>query len=122
MTKVAILPVPMEQGDMAYHAVAGEKRSQGHTVGQALDALTLQFTEEDNNMLVVVQSLRPDRFFPAESRKRLEELMARRRAAQVSGGNLTSQEQDELTGLVDAELHASANRSAVLADEIERQD
>ena len=40
MTTVAILPVPTGKGGIAYQGVAGEKRSQGNTIGEVLDALT----------------------------------------------------------------------------------
>ena len=63
MTKVAILPMPTGQGALSYRAIAGEKHAQGKTAGEALDALTAQLSADEASTLVIVQSLRPDRFF-----------------------------------------------------------
>ena len=81
MTKVAILPVPSETGDISYCAVAGDKRSQGKTAGEALDALTPQLSVAESGTLIIVQNLSPDRFFTEEQQQRLGELMARWRDA-----------------------------------------
>lgn len=120
MTKVAILPIPTDKGDVSYHAVAGDKQSQGKTAGEALDALTAQLSEEETSTLVIVQSLRPDRFFNIEQQQRLAELMSRWRTARDKGETLLPDEQAELEALVEAELRASADRTAVLADELKR--
>lgn len=120
MTRVAILPVPSEKGDLFYRAVAGEKQSNGKTAGEALDALTAQLSEDEAGTLVIVQSRRPDRFFSAAQQQRLAELMARWRAARDRGETLPADEQSELEALVEAELHAAAHRAAGLADELGR--
>lgn len=117
MTRVAILPVPSEKGDFAYRAVAGDKQSHGKTAGEALDALTAQLSEGEASTLVIVQSLRPDRFFSAAQLQRLAELMARWRAARDMGETLPVDEQSELEALVEAELRAAARRAGALADE-----
>ena len=85
MTKVAILPVPTAKGDLSYHAVAGDKHSQGKTVGAALDALTAQVSEEEAGPLIIVQSLCSDHFFNADQQQRLAELMGRWRLARDQG-------------------------------------
>ena len=120
MTKVAILPIPTEQGDLAYHAVAGEKHAQGKTAGEALDALTAQLSADEASTLVIVQSLRPDHFFNAAQQERLAALMARWRAARDQGQTLPVDEQTELEALVEAELRASAARAAALGDAVGR--
>lgn len=117
MTRVAILPVPSETGKVAYLAISGDKHSQGSTAGEALDALAAQLDNEEAGTLVIVQTGRPDRFFSAQQRQRLEELMDRWRAARDAGGSLSADEQAELSALVDAELGASAARAAASADE-----
>jgi hypothetical protein len=117
MTKVAILPVPSRSGGIAYHAMAGDKRSQGSTAGEALDALTAQLPADDTGTLVVVQHLRPDRFFSATHQRRLEDLMTRWRAARDAGGTLPDADQDELNALIEAELRAAGERASALADE-----
>ncbi|MGI9303642.1 MAG: hypothetical protein ACR2RB_13220 [Gammaproteobacteria bacterium] len=117
MTKVAILPVPTDSGDISYNAVAGDKWTKGKTAGEALDALTAQLTEEDST-LVIVQSRRPDRFFSAAQHKRLSELMDRWRVARDKGDSLSKEDQAELQALVEEELEASSNRAAALVDEL----
>ena len=77
MTKVAILPIPAEQGALSYRAIAGEKHAQGKTAGEALDALTAQLSADEASTLVIVQSLRPDRFFIAAQQERLTALSHR---------------------------------------------
>jgi len=116
MTKVAILPVSAQQGDVFYHAIAGEKHAQGKSAGEALDALTAQLSADETSTLVIVQSLRPDRFFTAAQQQRLEALMARWRTLRDQGASLPEHEQAELEALIAAELQASSERAAELAD------
>jgi len=118
MTRVAILPVPTATGDIAYRAVAGDKSSQGKTAGEALDALTVQLPEDETGTLVIVQSLRPDRFFDADQQQRLAELMERWRAARDAGTTLPAAEQAELEALIEEEVRASAKRTAALLQEL----
>lgn len=119
MTKVAILPVPTAKGHATYQAVAGNRHAQGKTVGEALDALALQLTEDEGS-LIIVQSLRPDRFFTAYQQQRLADLMQRWRLARDQGKVLPADEQSELEALVEAELHATARRATMLVVELER--
>lgn len=118
MLKVAILPVPTETGDISYRAVAGNRQSLGKTAGEALDALTAQFPEDEMGVLIIVQNQRPDRFFNAEQQKRLTDLMESWRAARDMGEILAVDEQAELEKLIDMELRASAERAAELANEL----
>lgn len=120
MTKIAILPIPSEQGALSYCAIAGEKHAQGKTAGEALDALTAQLSTDEASTLIIVQSLRPDRFFTAAQQQRLDALMARWRALRDQGATLPTNEQAELEALVEAELQASAARAAALADALGR--
>jgi hypothetical protein len=120
MTRVAILPVPTDEGEVAYRAVSGDKRSQGATAGEALNALTAQLSEDAGGTLVVVQNLRPDRFFGSKQQQRLAELMARWRDARNCGEDLPAKELHELQALVEEELRASAARASQLADEAGR--
>ena len=120
MTRVAILPVPNTTGAPSYRAVAGDKHSEGRTAGAALDALTAQFSEDETRMLVIVQTLQPDRFFNAAQQQRMAELMGRWRNARDQGRALPANEQAELNALVEAEVRASANRAAALADKAGR--
>ena len=120
MTRVAILPIPTEQGDVSYCAMAGDKQTQGKTAGEALDALTAQLPEDEAGTLIIFQSWRPDRFFGASQQQRLAELMEHWRMARDMGDSLEPDEQSELEALVDAELRASADRAAALANELGR--
>lgn len=115
MTRVAILPVPDEQGKVSYHAVAGERRSEGGTAGEALDALSKQIPEDESTW-VIVQQRRPDAFFTAEQQQRLSTLMERWRSARDQGTTLEPEEQAELEQLVEAELVGATKRAAAMAD------
>jgi lysophospholipase L1-like esterase len=116
MTSIAILPVPGEQGEVTYQAVAGPRRSEGRTAGEALDALAAQLPRDASSTLVVVQFSRPDQFFTEAQQRRLAELMQRWRSARDRGEALPPSEQEELDALVEAELVASGQRAAALAD------
>jgi hypothetical protein len=120
MTKVAILPIPTEQGHLSYHAIAGPKHAEGKTAGEALDALTAQLSADEASTLIIVQSLRPDHFFTDAQQERLAALMARWRTARDQGNTLPVAEQAELDALIDAELRASAARAAALANTLGR--
>ena len=120
MTKVAILPIPTEHGEPSYCAIAGVKHAQGKTAGEALDALTAQLSADETSTLVIVQSLRPDRFFTAAQQQRLAALMARWRTARDQGQTLPADEQAALEVLIEAELHAAAARATALADALGR--
>lgn len=127
MTAVAIVREEAAPGgETTYRAVAhpGKVQSVGRTPGEALDALSAQLSDEEGGTLIVVQQMRPDRFFDEAQIRRLEELMERRRVAHSAGQDvttaLTADEEAELTGLITAELQASAQRAAVLADALGR--
>jgi hypothetical protein len=120
MTTVAILPESAEAGGTTYRAVAGRIQSVGRTAGEALDALTAQLGEEETGTLVIVQNLRPDRFFSAQQQQRLADLMARWRAARDAQSALSPDEQAELETLVDAEVRAATQRARAALDELSR--
>ncbi len=114
MTRVAILPVPTTSGEVAYHAMAGDKHSHGKTAGEALDVLTAQLQDDEAGTLVIVQHHRPDAYFGESQQQRLADLMARWRTARDSGADLPAAEQAELDVLVEEELLASQERTAAL--------
>ncbi len=120
MTKVAILPIATPGGNVAYHAVAGDRHSEGKTAGEALDALTAQLPKDGTATMVIVQNQRPDCHFDAGQQRRLAQLMARWRAARDGGGALAEAEQAELEALVEEELHASAERAEAMLLETAR--
>ena len=98
----------------------GEQRAHGKTAGEALDALTAQLSADEASTLIIVQNLRPDRFFTATQQQRLDALMARWRSARDQGATLPVDEQTELEALIEAELQASADRAGTLADALGR--
>lgn len=124
MTAVAIVREETGTGsDILYRAVAhkGKAQSIGKTAGEALDALTTQLGEDESGTLVVVQQMRPDRFFTEAQIRRLQELMQRLQVAdRIGEPGLTAEEQAELNALIEAELLASAQRAATLADALGR--
>ena len=119
MTKVAILPEPTQIGGITYRAISGEQQSVGKTAGEALDALTALLPGNETSMLVIVQNLRPDRFFTAEQHQRLKDLMAGWRAARDVGTTLPTEEQAELNALVEAEVRAATERATTMLKELE---
>lgn len=112
----AITILPTHQPEESYEAAQGTLSARGRTAGEALDALTALLEPETATHVVVVQAQRPDRFFGATERARLEALMRRFHDAQASGEPLGEAEQAELERLIDAELDASEERARALTD------
>jgi hypothetical protein len=115
MTTIAIIQDKQSGNGASYRVIAGQRHSVGKTAGEALDALTSQLADEQTGTLVVIQHMRPDRYFTAEQQQRLEELMVRWRAARDSQAALPTEEQAELEALIAAELQAATKRAADLA-------
>lgn len=120
MTKVAVLSEPVDAESMPYRAVSGQNQAMGRTAGEALDALTALLPKEDAETLVIVRDLNADRFFNAEQRRRLTELMARREEARGGRKSWSAEDEAELERLVDAELRAATERAEALARELGR--
>ena len=120
MTAITILPEKLGTVETRYRALAGERESVGRSVGEALDALTLQLRDDETGMLVVIQNLRPDAFFTAAQHQRLEELMSRWRTARDNGRSLGEEEQAELQSLIDDELNAARLRAEATVREVAR--
>jgi K+-transporting ATPase c subunit len=118
MTTIAILQEAAAGGSILYRAVARRKESVGRTVGEALDALTSQLSEEEAGTLVIVQNFRPDHYFTARQQQRLSELMARWRQARDGGSCLSAPEQAELESLIEAELEAARKRTEAALDNV----
>ena len=114
MTSVTILPMPTSHGGVRYCAVSNGKRSQGATAGEALDALTAQFTDAEQGTLVIMQERRPDQFFSADQKQRLGELMGRWRTCRDEGKPLPANEEAELDSLIDVELRGASARAAAM--------
>jgi hypothetical protein len=106
MPTIQITPEPDR-----FRAVYHELEAEGATAGEALDALTAHPDWPGGVTMVLIASNDPDRFFTADQQRRLRELMDRWRAA---GRKLPASEQAELDALVQAEVKASADRTADL--------
>lgn len=104
MTTITILPE-----EKNFRAVAGKKESVGRTIGEAIDKLTEQLGEEESGTLLVIQKQRADKFFDANSQKRLVELMAKKQNQALS-----AEEKTELESLVEAELNGARQRAEEL--------
>jgi hypothetical protein len=120
MTTVSILPEPLPASGKRYRAIAGTQQSVGNTPGEALDAITSQMNDQESGTLLVVQQMRPDRFFTEEQQRRLADLMARWRVARDQGTTLPSDEQGELEQLVAAELEGATRRAAAMLDQLKK--
>src|SRR5436305_65718 len=118
MTAIAILPERPGAPADGFRAVAGNVQALGKTAGEALDAVAAQLDESESGTLVIVQHLRPDHFFTAEQRQRLQELMQLWRTARDNNSSLTTAEQVELNRLVEEELQAAGQRADALVREL----
>jgi hypothetical protein len=118
MTKVAMYREDVGADEMAFRALAARGQAMGRTPGEALDALTTQLGNEEADTLIILRNLGPDRFFTAEQRQRLEQLMVAWRAARDGGNPLSTEELAELEHLVDAEVRAATERAAALLHEL----
>lgn len=105
MTTIAILP---EKSD-GFRAISGKKESIGRTAGEALDALTSQLAENDENLFVIVQKHNADEFFSQFQQNRLTELMNRK-----AENGLNPDEKIELENLIEFELRAATKRAEKL--------
>ena len=99
-----------------YRAVSGQRTAVGPTIGDAFKSLADQLGDPEETTFVVIQPMRPDRFFGAEQVRRLTELMAKWREARDTDSSLPDDEQAELDELIKAELQATIKRSQALLD------
>lgn len=120
MLTIAIVSENAGTESTLYRAVAGERQSQGRTIGEAIDALNAQLSEEESGTLVIVQNLRADRFFTVEQQQRLAGLMAQWRAARDTGETFPAKLQTELNALVEAELQAATQRASAIRHDLAR--
>lgn len=110
-----VLVLPNNENGKHFRAVSGEKESFGETVGEAIDALTVQLKNGNDETLYVVQRWSPDEFFMAEQQKRLSELMQKLHEAQDRKEELLPEEREELEKLIEAELEGSGRRAEKIA-------
>jgi hypothetical protein len=120
MTRVTVLRDGADAAAATFRAVGGHAQAVGRTAGEALDALAARLPEDQDGTLLIVRDLCPDRFFTSERRRRLEELMARWRAARDQGPTLPSDERAQLEHLIDEEVGAAAERAAAAWRELPR--
>jgi hypothetical protein len=115
MTTITIMPASPGTPEGGYLAIAGKHHSLGKTAGQALDALTAQLQATETGTMLV-QNLRPDTYFNAQQLNRLQDLMAKWRAATESNMPLPAEEQKQLEALVEEEVVAAGKRAADLVN------
>lgn len=102
------------KGRIHYRAIHRNRPANGATPGKALGALEKTLPElmsDADHAIVILQRFGPDEFFSAEQQARLTDLLIRRRVALQEERTLSSDEENELVGLVEAELLASARRT-----------
>jgi hypothetical protein len=120
MTRVIVSRETADPNGPTYRAVSGRAQTVGRTAGEAVDALAAQLPEDQAGTLIIVRDLRPDRYFTAEQRQRLGELMSRWRSARDAGVALPEAEQAELERLVEEEVRAAGERATELLRELDR--
>ncbi len=107
--------VVVNQSGRIFRAVSGEKQSVGKTIGEAVDALTQQLENGNQETLFIVQRFQPDEFFTAEQQERLSQLMQKLRQAEAENKEMNPKERAELEKLIDEELEGSARRAETIA-------
>lgn len=123
MTAVAILKDAKGNDDTPVYRAVSASGTQciGRTAGEALDALNAQMGRAQAGTIVIVQQMEPDEFFSEAQMSQLNALMERARDAELTSVDpLSGEERAELDSLIEAELLASARRTAALADAIGR--
>lgn len=111
MPAITIFPEDPTAATSRYLATCDGHESVAATIGQALDGLTAQIGVPTEMTVVVIQPMKPDRFFTAEQIARLRTLQDERRAAHDSGTPFPEAKHGELTALIDAELVGSMERT-----------
>jgi regulator of protease activity HflC (stomatin/prohibitin superfamily) len=107
MTSIAMRTENRQPGAPQFRAVAGNRQSVGRTMGEALDALAMDWDDDIQEIAVFIQRLQPDAYFTAAQYHRMQELLTRR-------ATLTAEERVELETLIDAELDATVARTESL--------
>ena len=108
MTPIAVRAEEGSPGELRFRAMAGGRQHVGRTMGEALDALVADWGEELPEAAVLIQRFRPDAHFTETQFQRMQDLLARR-------SSLSTQERQELEGLIDAELDATIARTESIA-------
>ncbi len=119
MTPVIIAKNDSTPERVHYIAVThhGAIRSEGTTAGEALDAITDQLPEAERDFVFVVQQqTRPDALFDEGQIARLRDLTERANR----GENLSEDEVRERFALIEAEITASAKRSAAIFNALQK--
>ena len=114
MSTISVFPDETNAATRMYRATSGDREAVGLTVGDAVNGLADQNGSFQETTLVIVQPMKPDRFFTADQISRLQKLMTKWRAALNQGAALPADEQSELNGLVQAELEGMIERTKSL--------
>jgi hypothetical protein len=114
MQAISISTLPTADGARLYRAATGNHTATGKTIGEALDALTLQSGQTEYNGFLLFQNYQPDQFFTAAQQERLQTLMTLQRSAINQGEELPQEQQAELELLIETELLATADRAKTI--------
>jgi hypothetical protein len=114
MQAISISTLPTIDGAQLYRAATGDRTATGKTIGEALDALTLQSGQTEYNGFLLLQNHQPDQFFTAEQQERLQALVTMQRSAINQGEELPPEQQAELELLIETELLATAERAKTI--------
>ena len=112
MQNITIFPVLPVLGAPRFRAVTKSGHSEGSTVGEALDRVRTQVSDDSSGTVVVIQPFEPDDLFTTAQQRRLSELMERWRNARDGNGTIGTNDSQELEALVDLELKAAAERTS----------
>jgi hypothetical protein len=104
MTSIAIRTDQQEPSERRFRAIAGDRQCTGKTMGEALDALTAEWGDSNQETIVLIHRFRPDQYFTQTQYDRMQVLLARR-------STLTPEERTELEALIDAEVDATISRT-----------
>jgi hypothetical protein len=104
MKTITVLPE-----EKNFRAVAGKKESVGRTIGEAIDGLNAQLSEDESGTLLIIQKRHADKFFGKREQKLLAELMSKR-----ENKTLSAEEKSQLEELVEAELDGARRRAEEL--------
>ena len=118
MATITVMREEQTKGTALYRAASGKLQASGNTIGQAIDSLSEQLGEHDSGTLLIIQNLKPDRFFNDTQRQRLVELMSEWRSARDGDFDFPAEKQIELEILANEELVASGERAKSLLSKV----
>lgn len=111
-----MIGIVVNQDGNTFRAISGKKHSVGKTIGEAVDALVSQFSNDEKETLFISPHFQPDEFFTLQQQERLSQLMEKLRLAENENKEMNAEERAELEMLINAELDGSAMRTKAIAE------